>query len=367
MKRLPPGRVMLDVGGIELKAADRHRLQHRSCAGVILFARNFESREQLRALCEEIKALRDPPLLIAVDQEGGRVQRFRKSFTSIPAMHEIGALWDKDAEQGAQAAHDAALVIGSELATCGLDFSFAPVLDLDHGYKGAIGDRAFHASPDAVINLAKAFIAGLNECGMVAIGKHFPGHGAIETDTHYDIAVDQREFDEIARSDLLPFGELCRAGLGGVMPAHVIYPRVDAQPAGFSRFWLQDILRNKIGFDGIIFSDDLSMHGASTAGDAPARANAAIAAGCDIVLVCNSPDDADAVLNAISADPSEAEIKRILALRRKRPSKTMAPALNKNLAPTPNETIASADADARYAHARDNIAKLGMSVSKPIA
>ena len=186
---------------------------------------------------------------------------------------------------------------------------------------------------------------------MVAVGKHFPGHGAIETDTHYDIAIDKREFDEIARSDLLPFAELCRAGLDGVMPAHVIYPRVDAQPAGFSRFWLQEILRNRIGFSGIIFSDDLSMHAASTAGAAPTRANAAIVAGCDIVLVCNAPDDADAVLDTISADPSEAEITHILALRRKRPS----------------ETIAPADADARYGRARDSIAKLGTSVSKPIA
>ena len=351
MKRLPPGRVMLDVGGTVLEAADRRRLQHPCCAGLILFARNFESREQLRTLCEEIKSLRDPPLLIAVDQEGGRVQRFRESFTSIPAMQKIGSLWDRDAEQGTRAAHDAALVIGTELAACGIDFSFAPVLDLDHGYSGAIGDRAFHASPEAVIDLAKAFIAGLNECGMVAVGKHFPGHGAIETDTHHGIAVDQREFDEIAQSDLLPFAELCRSGLDGVMPAHVIYSRVDAQPAGFSRFWLQEILRKRIGFEGIIFSDDLSMHGASTAGGAPARAKAAIAAGCDIVLVCNAPNDADAVLDAISTDPSDAGITRTLALGRK----------------SPNETSASADSIARYAHARDNIAKLEMSVSKPIA
>ena len=351
MRRLPPGRVMLDVGGTELEAADRRRLQHPNCAGVILFARNYANREQLRTLCEKIKALRDPPLLIAVDQEGGRVQRFRESFTLIPAMQKIGSLWDADTEQGARAAHDAALVIGTELAACGIDFSFAPVLDLDHGHSSVIGDRAFHASPDAVIGLAKAFIAGLNQCGMVAVGKHFPGHGAIETDTHHDIAVDQREFDDIERSDLRPFAELCRTDLDGVMPAHVIYARVDAQPAGFSRFWLQEILRSRIGFEGVIFSDDLSMHGASTAGDAPARANAAIAAGCDIVLVCNAPDDADAVLDTISSKPSDAEITRILALRRK----------------PVDATTASRDADARYAHARDNIAAFEINASKRIA
>ncbi len=351
MKRLPPGRVMLDIDGTGLEAADRRRLEHPCCAGVILFARNYETKDQLRALCGEIKALRDPPLLIAVDQEGGSVQRFRENFTPIPAMQKIGLLWDADAEQGARAARDAAVVIGVELGACGIDFSFAPVLDIDHGCSTVIGDRAFHASPDAVIDLSKAFIAGLNQCGLVAVGKHFPGHGAVETDSHHGIAVDKREFDEIERIDLRPFSELCRTALGGVMPAHVIYASVDAQPAGFSKFWLQEILRKRIGFQGVIFSDDLSMQGASIAGDAPARAKAAVAAGCDIVLVCNAPDDADAVLDTISASLSNAEVMRILALRRK--------ALL--------ELPASPDADARYARARDNIAGLKMNVSKPTA
>ena len=351
MKRLAPGRVMLDVGSTVLDAADRRRLQHPHCGGVILFARNYENPDQLRMLCDEIKALRDPPLLIAVDQEGGRVQRFRESFTTLPAMHEIGVLWDADAEQGRRAAHDAAIVIGTELGACGIDFSFAPVLDIDHRRNAVIGDRAFHASPDAVIDLAKAFISGLNQCGMIAVGKHFPGHGAVETDTHHGIAVDKREFGEIEQVDLRPFAELCRAQLGGVIPAHVIYERVDKQPAGFSRFWLQDILRQRIGFQGVIFSDDLSMKGASIAGDAPARANAAVAAGCDIVLVCNAPDDADAVLETIGAAPSEAEVTRILALGRN----------------AFREEPASADDNARYARARDNIVELEMNVSKPAA
>ncbi len=351
MKRMAPGRVMLDLAATGLDAADRRRLQHPCCAGVILFSRNYESREQLCALCDEIKALRDPPLLIAVDQEGGRVQRFRAEFTAIPAMHQIGLLWDADAQQGAHAAHDAAVVIGMELAECGIDFSFAPVLDIDHGHSRVIGDRAFHASPDAVIELGRAFIAGLNQCGMVAIGKHFPGHGAIETDSHDDVAIDDREFAEIERIDLRPFAELCANGLAGVMPAHVIYPRLDARPAGFSSVWLQDILRKRIRFQGIIFSDDLSMQGASIAGDTPARAQAAIAAGCDIVLVCNAPDDTDAVLDSVGATACDVQVTRILALHRK--AREHAPVV--------------ADADTRYARARDNIAALAMNVSKPIA
>lgn len=351
MKRLPPGRVMLDVGGTALDAADRRRLEHPCCGGVILFSRNYENREQLNALCGEIKALRDPPLLIAVDQEGGRVQRFRERFTSIPAMKTIGSIWDADAELGKRAAHDAAVVIGTELAACSIDFSFAPVLDIDHDTNSVIGDRAFHASPDAVIALAKAFIAGLNQCGMVAVGKHFPGHGAVATDTHHEIAVDNRRFGEIERIDLRPFTELCRTDLGGVMPAHVVYPNVDKQPAGFSRFWLQEILRRRIGFQGVIFSDDLSMQGASSAGDAPARAKAAVAAGCDIVLVCNAPDDADAVLNSMSASPSNEAVTRILALRRK----------------PLQELASSADTQARYARARDNIAGLETNAPKPAA
>jgi beta-N-acetylhexosaminidase len=351
MKRIPPGRVMLDVGGTALDAADRRRLEHPVCGGVILFARNYENREQLHALCGEIKALRDPPLLIAVDQEGGRVQRFRDNFTPIPAMKQLGSIWDTDAEQGARAAHDAAVVIGTELAACAIDFSFAPVLDIDHDCNTVIGDRAFHASPDAVIALARAFIAGLNQCGMAAVGKHFPGHGAVATDTHHEIAIDNRRFDEIERIDLRPFTELCRTDLGGVMPAHVVYPRVDEKPAGFSRFWLQEILRKRIGFQGVIFSDDLSMRGASSAGDASARAKAAVAAGCDVVLVCNAPDDVDAVLDSMSAPASDESVTRILALRRK----------------PLQELASSAEAQARYEHARDNIAALEPNVSKPAA
>lgn len=315
MTRMPPGRVMVDLEGVDLTGHDQRRLEHPSCAGVILFSRNYENPQQLRALCDRIKAVRDPALLIAVDYEGGRVQRFRDGFTLIPAMRTIGALWDENKELGRRAAQDAARVIGMELAGCGIDFSFAPVLDLDHGVSSVIGDRAFHSSSDAVIELAHAFVEGLNEYGMIGVGKHFPGHGAVAADTHHRIAVDHRDFSDIERNDLRPFAALCRVALGGVMPAHVTYQKVDSQPAGFSAVWLQQILRDRLGFEGIVFSDDLSMRGAGIAGDAPARAEAAITAGCDIVLVCNAPDDADAILQA-SASAAALESSRVLALHR---------------------------------------------------
>ncbi len=317
MTRMPPGQVMIDLEGVELKAQDRQRLLQPACAGVILFSRNFQSLEQLGSLCAEIKSLREPALLIAVDHEGGRVQRFRKGFSAIPAMRTIGALWDRDRHQAGIVAHDAGHVIAAELAACGIDFSFAPVLDIDHGCSSVIGDRAFHTSSDAVIELAQAFIAGLNQCGMIAVGKHFPGHGAVAADTHHDIAIDHRELADIERDDLRPFVALCRGALGGVMPAHVVYEKVDAQPAGFSSIWLKDILRTQIGFKGIVFSDDLSMRAAGIAGDAAARAGAAFSAGCDVALVCNAPDDADAVLHARRQADSSFDTARLLALHRR--------------------------------------------------
>ncbi len=316
MIQMPPGRVMIDLEGVELNAQDRQRLLEPACAGVILFSRNYQNPEQLRALCADIKSVRDPALLIAVDHEGGRVQRFREGFSAIPAMRNIGTLWDQDRQRAGLVARDAARVIATELGACGIDFSFAPVLDIDHGCSTVIGDRAFHASSQAVIELAQAFIAGLNQCGMIAVGKHFPGHGAVAADTHHDVAVDHRELAEIERDDLPPFIALCRGALGGVMPAHVVYEKVDTQPAGFSRFWLKDMLRDRIGFKGVVFSDDLSMRAACVAGDAAARADAAFAAGCDVALVCNAPDDAEAVLHAMRRTDKTFGDARLLALHR---------------------------------------------------
>ena len=350
MKRMLPGRVMVDVEGLELNERDLRRLQHASCAGVILFSRNYDNPQQLRSLCDQIKAARDPALLIAVDQEGGRVQRFRDQFTVVPAMHTIGSLWDRDKQRALLAAHDAGYVIATELGGYGIDFSFAPVLDIDHGCSAVIGDRAFHSSCEAVIALAQAFIEGLNECGMIAVGKHFPGHGAVAADTHHQIAVDHREFAQIERDDLPPFVAFCQRSLGGVMPAHVVYEKVDAQPAGFSKFWLQEVLRDRLGFEGIVFSDDLSMQGASIAGDAPARARAAIAAGCDVVLVCNAPDDADAVLEAMVPSLTSFDADRVSALHRK-----------------PGGARQRDAGDDTYQRAKQNMVSVGAETSGPVA
>ncbi|MBP9712948.1 MAG: beta-N-acetylhexosaminidase [Sterolibacterium sp.] len=276
---------MIDIAGTTLSALDRERLSHPQVGGMILFARNYENPAQLTQLCAEIHALRSPPLPIAVDHEGGRVQRFRSGFTVLPAMRQLGEWWDRDAQAACAAAHAMAYVLAAELRACGVDLSFAPVLDLDYGHSSVIGDRAFHRKPQAVVELAGAFIDGLRQADMVACGKHFPGHGHVAADSHIAIPVDERSLDELAE-DMQPYRQL---SLDGVMPAHVIYPRVDPQPAGFSMHWLK-MLREDFSFDGVIFSDDLSMEGASVAGDIVARAEAAWSAGCDMLLVCNAPE-----------------------------------------------------------------------------
>ncbi|MEX0958437.1 MAG: beta-N-acetylhexosaminidase [Burkholderiales bacterium] len=298
---LPLGPVMLDVEGTLLTPQDRVRLQHPQCGGVILFARNYQNPEQLGALCDEIHELRSPSLLIAADHEGGRVQRFRDGFVRLPAMAALGSLWNADHASAAAAAREMGFLIAIELGACGIDFSFTPVLDLDHGLSAVIGDRALHSDPEAVCGLAEALIAGLHEGGMAAIGKHFPGHGHVAEDSHVDVPVDVRELVQIEATDLIPFARLA-SHLQGIMPAHVIYPAVDARPAGFSKFWLQDVLRRKLRFEGVIFSDDLTMEGASVEGGIESRARSALAAGCDMVLVCNDPDAADRVLNALSGE-----------------------------------------------------------------
>lgn len=301
--RLPLGPVILDPQGAALTEEDRRRMLHPAAGGVILFSRSYESPEQLQALTEEIRALREPQLLLSVDHEGGRVQRFKTGFTALPAMRALGKLWDRDREAGRAAAHAAGYVIAAELAAHGLDFSFTPVLDLDYGSSEVIGDRALHFDPIAAGALAAALISGLDEGGMPAVGKHFPGHGYAAADSHVAIPTDERSLAEIRRKDLAPYAAAIKAGLAGVMPAHVIYPQVDSEPAGYSRIWLQDILRRELGFDGLIFSDDLSMAGARTAGDTRARARAALAAGCDMVLLCNDPEKQEELLEALAAVP----------------------------------------------------------------
>ena len=294
---LPRGPVMLDIAGLELTVEDRERLAHPSVGGIILFARNYASPRQLDLLTGAIRALRDPQLLIAVDHEGGRVQRFHDGFTELPPMRTLGQRWDHDASGAAGEAERLGRIIASELAAHGVDFSFTPVLDLDHGQSSVIGDRAFHRNAGAVAELGSALCRGLRAGGMAAVGKHFPGHGFVTADSHTETPVDERSLALLENDDLRPFRVLIGEGLEGIMPAHVVYPAIDPRPAGFSDVWLRTILRERMGFDGMIFSDDLSMAGAGTAGDVVARADAALTAGCDMVLVCNDAPAADMLLS----------------------------------------------------------------------
>lgn len=318
------GPVMVDVGGLELNADDIERLQHPQVGGVILFARNFAAPLQLIQLAHSIRELRSPELLIAADHEGGRVQRFRHGFTPIPAMAELGKLWDRDPAQAIAAARGCGFVIASELQAHGVDFTFAPVLDVDYGESSVIGDRAFHHDPNVIAVLAEALQAGLNAAGMTSVGKHFPGHGYVRADSHLEVPVDDRGYAEIAAADLVPFQRLARSGMGGMMPAHVVYPKVDSKPAGFSSVWLQKILREKLGFEGLIFSDDLSMEGASTAGGTVSRANAALNAGCDMVLLCNDPRAQDSLLEGLERRPLAPTLARRLERMRGRAISTAA-------------------------------------------
>jgi len=314
--KLPLGPAVIDPAGPALSDDDRRRLLHPAVGAVILFAHNFENPQQLAALTQEIGALREPGLPICVDHEGGRVQRFRDGFSAIAPMRRLGQLWDRDRAAARGAAHAVGYAIAAELGVHGVDFSFAPVLDLDYGGSSVIGDRALHFDPIAVGALAEEMLRGFDAGGMAAVGKHFPGHGYATADSHVAVPTDEREVAEILRKDVAPYIPAIAAGLAGVMPAHVIYPKADAEPAGYSRFWLQEVLRSRLGFDGLIFSDDLSMAGASTAGGIPERARAALAAGCDMVLLCQDPEGQDALLESLSG-VALAEPRRLERMRRR--------------------------------------------------
>jgi beta-N-acetylhexosaminidase len=294
--------LVIDVAGTTLTADDRRRVAHPLVGGVIHFARNWESRAQMTALNAEIKSI-NPQVLICVDHEGGRVQRFRTDgFTRLPSMRSLGERWMRDAMDATRVASAAGYVLASELRAIGVDFSFAPVLDLDHGESGVIGDRSFHRDPRVVALLAKSVMHGMLQAGMSNCGKHFPGHGFVQADSHVAIPVDRRSLKAILADDARPF-EWLAGTLGAVMPAHVIYPRVDARPAGFSRQWLQDILRGRLGFQGAIFSDDLSMEaGRYIDGQLLSyteAALAALAAGCDLAMLCNQSVGAGEALEAL--------------------------------------------------------------------
>jgi beta-N-acetylhexosaminidase len=308
------GPLMLDLKGPELGPAERERLLHPAVGGVILFARNYQDPDQVTRLVAQIRSLRQPPLLVAVDQEGGRVQRFREGFTRLPPAGWFGRLYRRDPRQARDTAELAGWLMAAELRTVGVDFSFAPVLDLDLGLSEVIGDRGFSHDPEVVAALGLAWMRGCHGAGMAVVGKHFPGHGQVRADSHRELPLDLRPLEQLLARDLVPFQRLIRAGLDALMPAHLVFPAVDPQPAGFSRHWLEDILRTRLGFTGVIFSDDLTMAAAAIAGDYGARARAALSAGCDMVLVCNDPDGAGAALDTLGTEPHPESARRLAAL-----------------------------------------------------
>jgi len=293
------GPVMLDLTGTELDAEEREILRHPAVGGIILFARNFESPEQVAALTAAVHELRDPHLLVAVDQEGGRVQRFREGFTRLPPAGRFGELGDRHPGNARRVAGAVGWLMAAELRAVGVDFSFAPVLDLNRGVSRVIGDRAFGEGVNRVSDLALAWAEGVRAAGMAAVGKHFPGHGGVAADSHEELPSDDRPFQDIEMEDLVPFERLIHRGLEAVMPAHVVYPRVDPNPAGFSSFWLRRVLRERLGFQGVIFSDDLNMAAAAAGGGYAERAGAALEAGCDVLLVCNNRPAALEVIESL--------------------------------------------------------------------
>lgn len=300
------GPIMLDLEGKQVASHEHFLLEHPLVGGVILFARNYESSQQLHELTKTIRKIRKN-IFIAVDQEGGRVQRFRQDFSRLPALGEFGKLYRNDPAAALNWAEATGKLLATELLQHDIDFSFAPVLDIDQGISQVIGDRSFSSDANSVVELARAYIKGMHAAGMMAIGKHFPGHGAVAADSHKELPIDPREFKQIWEIDLLPYRNLT-SQLAGVMASHVVYSAVDANPAGFSKRWLQEILRQKIQFSGMIFSDDLSMAGAEYAGAYPERAQRALQAGCDVILICNNPTAAKEVLTHLSLDYTTVEL-----------------------------------------------------------
>ncbi len=349
--KLNPGPIILDVEGPTLQKSDIKRIAHPMTGGVILFGRNFESRQQLITLTQAIKKVRSD-VLICIDHEGGRVQRCRQDgFTHLPAMRRLGEMWSKgpksteSAITAMKAATACGYVLAAELRACGVDFSFTPVLDLDYGNSSVIGDRSFHRQPEIVFALAKSLHEGLRLADMANCGKHFPGHGWAAADSHIAVPVDERNLKMIEKDDMKPY-EWLDLSLASIMPAHVIYPKIDSLPAGFSKKWLQKILRKQLGFTGVIFSDDLSMEGASVAGDVVQGAELALQAGCDAVLICNRPDLADQLLNKLKISKTK--------------TKESAGRLRKLFPKTSFLSWNELQHQAEYLHAKDLLKTLGL-------
>ncbi len=306
-KPLPFGPVMIDIAGTSLTPYDKEKIQHPNTGGLILFARNYQNPHQMTDLINQIRRSREGEILIAVDQEGGRVQRFQQGFTRLPAAAVYA--------DHVHLAEDAGWLMATELISVGIDFSFAPVLDIDCGISEIIGNRSFSQDSNLATELASSFCKGMHRAGMAATGKHFPGHGAVALDSHLTLPRDDRPLADIMQKDIYPFKKLIEQGLDAIMPAHVVYSQVDSLPAGFSQRWIQQILRQQLAFDGVVFSDDLSMEGASFIGDYPQRANAALEAGCDMVLVCNSTSAAEQVLDTLRVTTTLTRQRRLESMK----------------------------------------------------
>ena len=298
---------MLDIEGLTLAPHEHEKLQHPNTGAVILFARNYENPQQVTELIDSIRAVRSGPLLIAGDQDGGRVQRFQNGFTRLPPAASYA--------RAPELAESAGWLMAAELLAIGVDFSFAPVLDIDCGVSQIIGDRSFSTDAELATQLSSSFRKGMKSAGMAATGKHFPGHGAIALDSHLTLPIDERDLESLRNKDLIPFKQLINEGLEAVMPAHVLYTQIDANPAGFSKFWIQTILREELNFKGVVFSDDLSMEGAAFAGDFPERAKRAQLAGCDMLLVCNNPAAAEQILEALPVTNDPVRTQRLMSMQ----------------------------------------------------
>jgi beta-N-acetylhexosaminidase len=335
------GPLMIDLAGTQVTQEERELLRHPLVGGVILFARNYVKPEQLTELVHAIHAERTPPLIVAVDQEGGRVQRFREGFSRIPPARRIGHEFDLDARTGLALARAVGWLMAAELRAHGVDISFAPCVDLDYGVSEVIGERSFHASADAVAQLAGAWMHGMREAGMAATAKHFPGHGAVVADSHLSLPLDRRPLVDLTR-DLTPYRRLIANGLPAVMMAHILFPAVDPDPSSLSDLWIRDVLRGELRFQGVVFTDDLSMKGAAAYGDIVTRARQALAAGCDMLPVCNHRPSVIELLDKLDCEPQPASSLRLVRLH----GRAGAPA------------HAALEALPEWAHARDLLARM---------